>query len=298
MSAPSSHEQLAFRLAMEPTHDSFRALARSSPWLWRSLTFRFRIVQCPDELSDVAPVTLRAYVRRPAGLRVESLNGDAEYALDSSEEKPPGVFALVAVSGDTPEDFPVPVPSEPIWWTDPNATQPTCDPVSGLLPTHPDLGFMEEVDDVMYGNYRWVAMLNPVELADGAPEGDLRSDRYPPVTIDELAREVWDDRVVWKATLRPTQYYDPRCSCCPLLWSRESDALEDSVEPDPSVYPTAHEIALDVETGVCTFSREIGGSHPGRGHQMHIESVNPDLGDELFKERPRRRLPFLPFRRR
>ena len=54
-----------------PILDDVRALARSSPWLWRTLTFTLAY----DDPDANDPPRLRAMVRRPQGLRVESRLG-------------------------------------------------------------------------------------------------------------------------------------------------------------------------------------------------------------------------------
>ncbi len=50
---------------------------------------------------------------------------------------------------------------------------------------------------------------------------------------------------------------------------------------------------LDVGTGVCVRTEEIGGLDPGVRHDLRIEAVDEPMGDELFAV-PQRRA----FRRR
>jgi len=50
---------------------------------------------------------------------------------------------------------------------------------------------------------------------------------------------------------------------------------------------------LDVGTGVCVSTADIGGLTPGHGHDLTIEAVDEPMDDDLFA-RPRRGL----FRRR
>ncbi len=72
---------------MEPTSERFVALARSSPWRWRTL--RFRVLRGWHQ----AP--FRALVRRPEGLRVETLDG----ALLKAERQQPRQARLLTSSG-------------------------------------------------------------------------------------------------------------------------------------------------------------------------------------------------------
>ncbi len=66
-----------------------------------------------------------------------------------------------------------------------------------------------------------------------------------------------------------------RCSCCALLDSEVADRLEYDEEGSPFVpgrgYPQAHDVALDVATGIC----------------VEIHAVDEPYGDELFVERGR-----------
>lgn len=135
-------------------------------------------------------------------------------------------------------------------------------------------------DDPMFQNYRWVAMLDPVELADGLGRG--RGDPQPePVQVLGPHVVTHHGRPAWEATLRPTEFYDPRCPCCELLFSAASEQVR-VMDGEPTVrdrqpdvaYPDAHRVRLDVATGVCVLTEELGGSRPGAGHDMRIETVD------------------------
>jgi hypothetical protein len=128
---------------MEPTPERFVALTRSSPWRWRTL--RFRVLRGWDR----AP--FRALVRRPNGLRVEALDGSLLTAERQSAEPAPAVHVDGQARGAG---------------------------ASLVVRDHADLGedglvrrrpteHEAEYDDPMLRDYRWVAMLDPVELADG-----------------------------------------------------------------------------------------------------------------------------------
>jgi len=81
--------------------------------------------------------------------------------------------------------------------------------------------------DPMFQSYDWVAMLDPVEFADGA---DLHLPRgtavEAPVFVDELVEVDHHGRSAWQARCRPSATYWPGCPCCALLLSPESDALD------------------------------------------------------------------------
>lgn len=55
-------------------------------------------------------------------------------------------------------------------------------------------------------------------------------------------------------------------------------------EHDPDVrYADAHHVRLDVATGVCVYTEEIGGSRAGTGHDMRIDAVDEPMPDYLFR---------------
>jgi hypothetical protein len=138
----------------------------------------------------------------------------------------------------------------------------------------------------MYRDYFWVAMLDPVELADG--RDPVTGAQRPGTAIDTVVEVEHGGRPAWEAILRPTSYYDPRCTCCSLLRSRDLDLAEaqswsaqDIVLDD---YPDAYRVRLDVGTGVCLLTKPIGGSAPDSGHQLRIEAVDEPMADDLFAD--------------
>jgi hypothetical protein len=249
-----------------PSPDSFAALARSSPWRWSTLRFVGR------GLPDARSIPLRAWLRRPDLLRVETLGGEL---LQVVREAGPTVSDLLTVGGGTalappPEDL------TPVFRTD------------GLVDERP--GDRWSFDAPMYQNYRWVAMLDPLELADGI---DRESDATVPALVVASVTEVEHaGRPAWEAIVRTTEAYEPRCGCCPLLRTRAIDLLEYRDYPDHvlSAYPDAYRVRLDVGTGVCVSTADIGGLTPGHGHDLSIEAVDEPMDDALFAPpRPPRR---------
>ena len=247
-----------------PSPDSFAALARSSPWRWSTLRFTAR---WPGDRYRTE--ALRAWLRRPDDLRVETLDGEFRQVV----HQPRTTVAVLS--------FP---PTDQTRWTYPwpleaaaRAPGPRPDGLIGVRPPH--LSY----DAPMYRDYSWVAMLDPAELADGA-----RGAAQP--LIVEAVREVdHGGRPAWEAVVRPTPSYEPRCGCCPLLRSREVDLAEYGPGADQVLaeYPEAFRVRLDVGTGVCVLTGEIGGLSPGAGHDLRIEAVDDPMDDELFHE-PRR----------
>ncbi|GAA1199680.1 hypothetical protein [Prauserella alba] len=230
---------------MDPTEERFRALARSAPWRWHSLRFTTGARRAAEER---AVHTVRAYVRKPGRLRVESLDG-------------------TVLQRDTDPDV-----------TEPPAVDRDSD---GLLFDAADRvpAVRFDFEPPMYQDYHWVAMLDPYELADGCDDDGTPAQG---TEILDLAAVEHHDRPAWQARLRPTRFYDPRCGCCPLLYSAESEAAEDHEPPRGTVFADAYVVRLDVATGVCVFSEDVGGTRSGQGHDVTIEGVDEDMADELF----------------
>jgi hypothetical protein len=247
----------------------FRALARSSPWLWRTVRLTHEDREDPWSRDPV-----RAWIRRPHAIRVETLDGQLLRA-DPGQPAPTGVM-LMSI-GESDADGPRPEPPSIVWWTDPSAPVPPRR-ADGLVAGPVTLPPHVELDDEMWQSYRWVAMLNPRELADdheGGPAADAAD-------IGEADRH--GRRTLW-ATLRPREGYDARCSCCPLLPSRPAALAEGYPDPD-GPFAEAHLVGLDVATGICVSTRELGGPNDGRGFEVVIEAVDEPMPDDLFTPPP------------
>lgn len=237
-------------MGVEPTVEDFRALARSSPWLWSTV----QLTYTARRGWDAEPV--RAWVRRPDALRVEALDG---HLLQAGIEPPTSTVVLTARGGG---------PARPT----------TALPA----PRRRDDGLVADrsmvdrfgTDAPFYRDYHWIACLDPVELADGDPE------RGPAgTTITDVHAVDHRGRPGWAATVLPTAAYEPRCACCPLLPSAVADRLEGMA---PTVYADAHLVVLDRATGICVSSTELGGPRHGLGHEIGIAAVDAPLADELF----------------
>lgn len=247
-------------LPTTPDAAAFRALARSSPWRWRTLRFvhHYAGLDGPE-----APV--RAWIDRPDGLRVERVD-DGELLTTGRDRQQPRSAAWLTSDGSfVPATHPLPEAAQPELRDD------------GLVARRPwDL----DADAPMWRNYLWVALLDPVELADGRED-----DGTGTVVTDVLATQ-HHDRPAWQATVRPLRGYDPRCPCCPLLLDSPTIDVDDqdrAYEPRPH---DVYDVRLDVETGVCVSVRRGDGDRTPR-LDVVIEGVDEDLPDDWFTP-PRR----------
>lgn len=252
-----------------PTADDFAALARSSPWLWSTLRFTLSGRHAGGELPPV-----RAWLRRPDMLRVENIDGELQQIV---HEPRSSVAVLAAGPGDGSTST-----RELPWATDPDAPRPRARD-DGLVTERPGgWSASTSYDAPMYQNYYWVALLDPVELADGTDHetGGTR----PGTTISEVREVDHHGRAAWEAVVAPAQGYEPRCGCCSLLRSAAGDQAEWK-RPLLDSYPEAHRVRLDRETGVCVSSHAIGGD-PVSEHDVLIEAVDMPMDDELFVDGP------------
>ncbi|MER7606941.1 hypothetical protein [Nocardioides sp. NPDC127503] len=203
------------------TEDTFRALARSSPWRFSALHFTWRT---RDE-GDV-----ECWLRRPGWLRVRDADGDR------------------VERGEAPVFDPAPVLR-----------------ADGLVESR-SRAYTHDIDDPMWNNYVFVSMLDPEELSSDVVLSDLRSEER-------------GGRATWWARAVPGDEYEPRCGCCPLLWSWVSDRDEYG-DGDPgwepsagTIYPEAYDIALDVATGIVVQLTPVGGSRPDLGFETTIHEA-------------------------
>lgn len=128
-----------------------------------------------------------------------------------------------------------------------------------------------DYDDPMWQSYLWVAMLDPVELSTGT-------------VLTDLAATTRHGRETWWARAVAVEGYEPRCSCCLILWSEVSDRLEfgeAGVRPQ-RFYPDGWLVGLDRQTGVVVSSEPLGGQDQLLGFAVTIHAVGEPLDDALF----------------
>lgn len=251
-----------------PTEDTFRALARSSPWRWSTvvLTWTGAGVQADD------PHRERAWLRRPDDLRLEDLSGQHPARVERRDVGQGR--ATLTRWGTHPGGDRGPAPWER-WPSPADATWRD----DRLVATRPDR-YAVDTDAPFNGSYRWTALLDPVELAD--PHVDEPGG--PATTVVDLAAITHHGRAAWSAVLLPATGYDPRCPCCALLPHPDVGLPL----PDGMSLPVPTWVVLDLGTGICVRTEVLEGVRAGWGHDVAIEAVDVRLDDELFA-RPRGR---------
>lgn len=229
----------------QPTDADFRALARSSPWLWDAVSFDLVVRQLAGTTRTYA-----ALLRRPLSVTVRDLTSPARELGGQVERLLRGA--------------------------DPRTVAVTRD-AEGRVVSRPD-DWDIDYDGLYVENYYWTAMLDPVELADGTwTDGRplLETPRPAALAMTSLDSTERHGRETWWATVTPTSSYDPRCSCCPLLfgevsqfWERQAGALQPP--RDEPVYATSYLVGLDRATGICVSVEHLDGAYAGAGHSMTI----------------------------
>lgn len=166
---------------MTLTPDSFRNLARSSPWRWDSLRFT---VSAPGDDTTVT----RFWVRRPGALRVENAEGQLLYSTTNIN--------------DSRADFYV-ADTRASWLLPPQLVAPVYDD-QGLVTRRPQAAYGEPI----YQDAHFAALLDPAEIAGNAPVA-FETPYLNPTLLEDLREEDIDGRRAWVATLTRTPYYRP-----------------------------------------------------------------------------------------
>ena len=223
----------------------FRCLCRSSPWKWESLRFELRAVQ-PDGPEPGAPGgMLRAWTRRPGALRVESADGTLLYSTTGINDSRDGFYVSATRKS---------------WLLPPHLVTPVFNDIH-LVRRRPEAAYGEPV----FGNGRWSAMLDPVELAGSAPVA-YEAPFANPVEIHELREVEHQGRRALEAVVSPNQTYVPYDAGHPLL-------------PEGRT-----EVRVDWRTGVCVSAVAMNGPQQGGGHSLTILGVDEYMLDDLFLE--------------
>ncbi|MGV8873093.1 MAG: hypothetical protein ACOH2Q_11245 [Rhodococcus sp. (in: high G+C Gram-positive bacteria)] len=238
-----------------PSVEQFRRLAQSSPWRWTTVEFEFLPTR------QASPV--HAWIRRPGSIRVETADGRVDEICCA--EIPFDGRAMVYSDGISRQ-------AQAQWASD---ATPVFD-ADGLVSALPSVedSWLVDWDDPFYQDYRWIAMLNPIEITRSP------HDHSSAAVVTELS----DVRVVehhgrsaWEVIARTTDRYIARCECCPLL-SGHYDYEVDTWNPGPPVT-----VRLDVQTGICVHIGPAGDNPTDDCDlDVNILAVDVPIDDDLF----------------
>ncbi|MDQ5840824.1 MAG: hypothetical protein M3537_06720 [Chloroflexota bacterium] len=228
----------------------FRNLCRSSPWKWQSL--RFEYLDRPvaslgaDPAGDAvagAPDLVRAWLRRPGALRLETAEGLVLHSTTGINDSRDGLYVSSTRKS---------------WLLPPQLVTPVYDD-GGLVRRRPEAAYGEPC----FGNGRFGAALDPVELAGNAPV-PLEFPNSNAVELGAITEVDHEGRPALETTVTPNAGYRP-------------------ADPDaPLCRPGRTLVRIDAGTGVCVASRWLEDDSDGYGHWMRILAVDEYMLDDLF----------------
>jgi len=220
----------------------FRNLCRSSPWKWQSLRFEYWDQAFASAPAPGAPF-VRAWLRRPGALRLES----------------PERMVLHSTTGinDSRDVFYVSA-TRKSWLLPPHLVTPVYDD-GGLVRRRPEAAYGEPG----FGNGRFSAAMDPVELAGNAPV-PIEFPGSNALDIREVGYADHEGRPVIEAVVVPNAAYRPADPATPLC------------------LPGRSLLRVDTGTGVCVSSRSLEPETEGYGHWIRIIAVDEYMLDDLF----------------
>jgi hypothetical protein len=229
---------------------TFRNLCRSSPWKWQSLRFEYldRPVPSPgtDPAGDAAagsPDLVRAWLRRPGALRLETAERLVLHSTTGINDSRDGFYVSSTRKS---------------WLLPPQLVTPVYDG-GGLVRRRPEAAYGEPC----FGNGRFGAALDPVELAGNAPV-PLEFPNSNAVEVGAISEVDHEGRPALEATVSPNAGYRPAYPDAPLC--RPGRTL----------------VRIDAGTGVCVASRWLEGGTDSYGHWLRILAVDEYMLDDLF----------------
>lgn len=226
--------------------DSFRSLCRSSPWRWETLHFTITWRAPSDQGTPPSP-PLKAWIRRPAALRVEAADGSLLLSTTGNETSRDALYVSATRKS---------------WLLAPRLVTPVYDD-AGLVRRRPEAAYGEPV----FGDPRWSSMLDPVELAGNAPVA-MSFPGANRMEVLELAEESFAGRPAMAATVTPNSSYQPSAPGLPL------------------VGPGRTRVLIDTGTAVCVSTTALDGPAQGAGHDLRILGVDEYLTDDYFRDAP------------
>ena len=228
---------------------------RSSPWKWQSL--RFEYLDRPLTVSAGSPTAaaspddlVRGWLRRPGALRLETAGGLVIGSTTGINDSRGGFY----------------VSSTRKTWSCRRTWSPRFDDDDGLVRRRPEAAYGEP----SFGNGRFAAVLDPVELAGNAPVPL----EFPNANAVELGRHHGGGRTRGGPPWRPRSARTPASA---------------PADPGSAAVPSRPRggRGSSAGTGVCVASRWLdapgaGNEQNGYGHWLRILGVDEYMLDDLF----------------
>jgi hypothetical protein len=220
----------------------FRNLCRSSPWKWQTLRFEYwdqAFVSAPAPGSPF----VRAWLRRPGALRLESPEGHVLQSTTGINDSRDGIYVSATRKS---------------WLLPPHLVTPVYDD-AGLVRRRPEAAYGEPG----FGNARFSAALDPVELSGSAPV-PIEFPGSNALDIHETRFAEHEGRSVLEALVVPNSAYRPGDPAAPLC------------------LPGRSLLRVDMGSGVCVSSKSLEQETEGYGHWIRILAVDEYMLDDLF----------------
>jgi len=222
--------------------DVFRNLCRSSPWKWQSLRFEYW-----DQAFESAPAVgtpfVRAWLRRPGALRLESPEGLVLHSTTGINDSRDAFYVSATRKS---------------WLLPPHLVTPVYDD-GGLVRRRPEAAYGEPG----FGNARFSAALDPVELAGNAPV-PIEFPGSNPLDVLDVRYAEHEGRPVLEAVVVPNPAYRPADPAAPLC------------------LPGTSRLRVDLGTGVCVSSQSLEPETDQYGHWIRILAEDEYMLDDLF----------------
>lgn len=228
---------------------AFRNLCRSSPWKWQSLRFEYLDRPLVGPAADVGDAAagasdlVRAWLRRPGALRLETADGLVLHSTTGINDSR-DVFYVRS--------------TRKTWLLPPNLVTPVYDD-GGLVRRRPEAAYGEPC----FGNGRFAAALDPVELAGNSPV-PLEFPNSNAVELGTITEVDHEGRPALETIVTPNTGYRPTDPAAPLCRTG------------------ANLVRIDAGTGVCVASRSLEDGSEEYGHWLRILAVNEYMLDDLF----------------
>ena len=184
---------------------------------------------------------VRAWLRRPGALRLESPDGLVLYSTTGINDSRDGLYVSSTRKS---------------WLLPPHLVTPVWD-AAGMVRRRPEAAYGEPG----FGNARFSAALDPVELAGNAPV-PLEFPGNNAVLVANLRTVEHEGRPALEAVVTPTPAYRPGDPASPLC------------------LPGQTRVRVDLGTGVCVASWSL--EREGYGHWLRILGVDEYMLDDLF----------------
>jgi hypothetical protein len=251
MAAWDSRNRRTPRTPGDPAEQAaaFRNLCRSSPWKWQSLRFEYLDRPLPGSAPTAAvadgsaPDLVRAWLRRPGALRLETDDALVLHSTTGINDSRDGFYVSSTRKS---------------WLLPPQLVTPVYDG-GGLVRRRPEAAYGEPC----FGNGRFAAALDPVELAGNAPV-PLEFPNINAVELGPITEVQHEGRPALETTASPNASYRPADPEAPLC--RPGRTL----------------LRIDAGTGVCVASRWLEDEPAGYGHFLRILAVDEYMLDDLF----------------